>query len=158
MRLVSHRAKRIAKHHPEVDSRYITLREVWLHPGEDHIRPADCDELDAAWGAPDHTRFIDAMTRAGLDEATRSAVLDVTVCDADGCIAVPTDATLATLSEAQRRGIHRAMRDHPQAMLLNAPFERPASRRPFWEDPGLSTAAREVLRAGSFVDGDMRMF
>jgi hypothetical protein len=43
-------------------------------------------------------------------------------------------------------------------MSQNGPFVRPASRLPFWEDPGLSAAARAVLRAGSFVDGDTRYF
>jgi hypothetical protein len=50
------------------------------------------------------------------------------------------------------------MREYPQAMLLNAPFARPVNRRPFWEDPGLTEATREVLRAGSFIDGDTRYF
>jgi len=147
-------AVRAPSPHPGV----IELHEVWLHPGEDHIRPVDCDEIQADWGAPDHTLFIAAMTRAGLDEATRSAVLDVTVCDVDGCIAVPPDAVLARLTEPQRLGIFRAMREYPQAMLLNAPFARPVNRRPFWEDPGLTEATREVLRAGSFIDGDTRYF
>jgi hypothetical protein len=65
---------------------------------------------------------------------------------------------LAGLSPAQRVGVFRAMREFPQALSLNGPFARPTSRRPFWDDPGLSADAREVLRAGSFVAGDTQYF
>jgi hypothetical protein len=136
----------------------IELREVWLHPPDAHIRPSDCDALFAAWGAPNRAGFDAAMTRGGLDAMTRAAVLAVTACDVDGCIAAPPDAVLAGLTPAQRVGVFRAMREYPQAMSLNAPFVRPASRQAFCDDPGLSGAAREVLRAGSFVDGDTRYF
>ncbi|MFO0625852.1 MAG: hypothetical protein U0325_09575 [Polyangiales bacterium] len=154
VRIVAATAGRGRAPHPGLVER----REVWLHPAEDHIRPEDCNEIHAAWGAPDRRQFVAAMTRAGLDETTRDAVLGVTACDVDGCIAEPPDAVLASLTPAQRRGVYHAMRGFPQAMLLNAPFARPASRRPFWDDPGLTPVMREVLRAGSFVDGDMRRF
>lgn len=136
----------------------LDVREVWLNPGEDHIRPADCGDLNAAWGAPDRATFVSAMERAGLSEDVRSAVLEVTICDNDGCIAVPPSSVLAGLTQPQRIAVYEAMRDYPQAMLLNAPFVRPSHRMHFADDPRLSPAAREVLRAGSFVIGERRYF
>lgn len=136
----------------------IETREVWWRPGDDHIRPEDCEELNGAWGAPDRATLESAMRTAGLSDATIESVLEVAVCDAEGCIVVPPDSVLEGLTQPQRVGVYHAMRGYPQAMLLNAPFSRPVGRTAFADAPGLSPTAREIFRAGSFVDGEKRMF
>ena len=136
----------------------IEARDVWIEPGEDHIRPQDCDELGAAWGAPDRDALRNAMTAAGLGESARAAAEEAVVCDASGCAVTPSDEVLASLTAAQRVGLWDAMREYPQAVLQRAPFSRPLDRPDFIDDPRLPTAAREVIARGSFVHGGTRFF
>lgn len=136
----------------------LALRDIWLETDEAHVRPQDCDELPPAWGAPDRARFDAALSRAGLDDATRARVLSGAQCDANGCATTPPDEVVAVLTPAQREGLYLAMRDYPQAVMLRAPFQRPVSRPPFSSDPRLPPSARAVIAAGEWTHGETRYF
>lgn len=136
----------------------LAVREVWHETPEDHVRAQDCDELLDAWGAPTLGQFEEALTRGGLDEPTRRRVLSLARCDANGCAMTPPDEVVAALTPSQREGLHHAMREFPQAVMMRAPFSRPASRPSFTTDPRLPPAAREVIAAAEWVSGRTRYF
>ncbi len=131
---------------------------VWLTPDGDHIRPRDCEELAALWGAPDRAQFTLALERAGIDAGTRARVESALVCDDAGCSVTPEPSVLEGLTTAQRVGLYTAMRGFTQAVMLRAPFSRPLDRPAFADDEGLTAEARSVLARGTFESNGNRYF
>lgn len=139
----------------------IERRTVVLEPPSRVLSPAQCDTSPTTWRMAGRTRAEAAqlLADAGIDPATRDALLAGPACDAGGCTVLPDDATVLSLAPDRRAALYRVLGATPANPEQFQPLSLPSDERELWFGAGAlgDEAARLLGRLSWQEDGAVRV-